>query len=285
MQKETKEQTTSECAEVVLTPGHTQTPNYYLDHLMHQLSGAEFKCLMYIVRRTYGFHKRMDKISISQFENGVKTTDENGEEMQLDYGTGLTRKTIIEALNTLEERGLIVRTSGRVKKYQMVEKLHQTSVKITPKVVEKLHPQKKGNKVIQNKDRGDAPDGGKITPVSEANKKHEDTPEEVKQGLAICRVLSPNTYQHWFGNKTQRTAAAQVYRLEQKNSDYLHWLIGTAAEIQGKEYAPVIDTPDSFIKKMEKLRAYIKRHGIMYKHTADESEEHAANELGYSIYD
>lgn len=35
------------------------------------LSGREFRCLMFLFRKTYGYHKRDDRISLSQWEQGT----------------------------------------------------------------------------------------------------------------------------------------------------------------------------------------------------------------------
>lgn len=70
---------------------------------MHRLTGSEFKCLMYICRRTFGFHKKKDRIAFSQFTDGI--TDESGE--RLDGGTGLSRPQVSESLSNLLSFGLI----------------------------------------------------------------------------------------------------------------------------------------------------------------------------------
>lgn len=46
-------------------------PDGLFDILLPRLSGAELKVLLYIVRRTFGWKKNSDRISLSQFENGI----------------------------------------------------------------------------------------------------------------------------------------------------------------------------------------------------------------------
>lgn len=86
-------------------PNSTQVPDDIFDVWMPVLSGAELKVLMYIARRTLGFKKQQDAISISQMVNGI--TKRNGE--VLDRGTGLSRASAIRAAKSLETQGLIVR--------------------------------------------------------------------------------------------------------------------------------------------------------------------------------
>jgi hypothetical protein len=54
-------------------PHYTQVPDELFDTLMPHLSGAELKVLLYIIRRTFGFKKQMDSISLSQMVSGIKT--------------------------------------------------------------------------------------------------------------------------------------------------------------------------------------------------------------------
>jgi hypothetical protein len=59
---------------------------------------------MYIVRRTLGFHKLSDAISLSQFQYGLITA----EGRRLDYGCGIRRAdTISQTLKELEQLGYI----------------------------------------------------------------------------------------------------------------------------------------------------------------------------------
>jgi len=90
-------------------PSHTQVPNEIFDELMHDLSGAEFKVLCYIARRTYGFHRIEDSISLKQICEGILTRDGR----RLDYGTGLARSTAVLAIRGLVSRGLILAVRSR----------------------------------------------------------------------------------------------------------------------------------------------------------------------------
>ena len=87
-----------------LAPSYTQVPDEAFDKLMARLSPAEFKVMMYIVRRTFGFKKGADAISLSQIVSGIRTKDGT----QLDMGTGLTRRGVTKALAELARRKVIV---------------------------------------------------------------------------------------------------------------------------------------------------------------------------------
>lgn len=99
-----------------LIPNSTQIPNIVLDLILPELPEAEARCLLYICRRTFGFHKDEDRISFTQFENGI--TSKDGE--ILDLGTGLSRPSISEALGNLFKVGMItVRKSSKGNLYQI----------------------------------------------------------------------------------------------------------------------------------------------------------------------
>lgn len=71
------------------------------DHWMHQLTGAEWKIAFYVTRRTIGFGKASDAISLDQLCTGIKTRAGR----RLDHGTGLSRQAAVEAVSGLERKG------------------------------------------------------------------------------------------------------------------------------------------------------------------------------------
>lgn len=83
----------------MLLPNTTQVPNVIFDWLMPLLEDGELRCLLYIIRRTYGFQKKSDQIAISQFVSGIQKSD--GE--VIDSGTGLSKPTVITSLKVLSE--------------------------------------------------------------------------------------------------------------------------------------------------------------------------------------
>jgi hypothetical protein len=87
-------------------PTTTPVPDEVFDVLMPQLSGAELKVLLYICRRTFGFKKASDSISLHQIAHGITTRDGR----VLDGGTGLSKRHVINALKVLEKRNIIIVT-------------------------------------------------------------------------------------------------------------------------------------------------------------------------------
>jgi phage replication O-like protein O len=88
------------------SPNTTQIPNEVFDSLMPHLSGGELKVLLYICRRTFGFRKDSDSISLTQIAHGITTKAGR----VLDQGTGLSKRHVINALKALEKRNIITVT-------------------------------------------------------------------------------------------------------------------------------------------------------------------------------
>ncbi len=86
------------------SPNFTQVPDELFDVLMPQLSDAELRVLLYIVRRTFGFKRDADAISLSQLVSGITTR----EGQVLDRGTGLSKATVARGLAGLREKGVIL---------------------------------------------------------------------------------------------------------------------------------------------------------------------------------
>jgi DNA-binding transcriptional ArsR family regulator len=81
----------------------TIVPDDIFDILLPVCTGAEFKVLAYVVRRTFGFKKDSDTISLKQMVEGITTR----EGKVLDRGTGLSKSTVAVAIKGLVEKGMI----------------------------------------------------------------------------------------------------------------------------------------------------------------------------------
>ena len=85
------------------SPNYTIVPDELFDQLLAYLSGAELKVLLYIIRRTFGFKRESDSISLSQMLHGITTNDGR----ILDHGAGLSKPTLLQALRSLQEKHVI----------------------------------------------------------------------------------------------------------------------------------------------------------------------------------
>ena len=144
-------------------------PNSVIDELLAKLTCAELKCYLFVVRKTKGWNKESDSISASQF-------------MEV---TGLSKKSVITACESLVQMGLLDRSGGErklntysVKAFDFSESgekstpiktgvnfsesgekstpiktgvnFSESGEKSTPDLVKKLHPQNNNKNTIQN---------------------------------------------------------------------------------------------------------------------------------------
>nr|DAX41007.1 MAG TPA: replication protein O [Bacteriophage sp.] len=133
-----------------------QLPNSVVDELLADLTGAELKCYLLVVRKTKGWNKEIDSISIGQF-------------MEV---TGLSNRSVITACDSLVEKGLLVRSGGErrlntysVKSFNISqtgeksssdktgENISQTGEKRSSDLVKKVHTQNNNKNTIQNNNK------------------------------------------------------------------------------------------------------------------------------------
>ena len=86
-------------------PTTTQTPDALLDYWLTRLTGSELRVLLYAVRRTYGFKRDEDAISLEQFLHGITTR----EGTVLDAGIGISRSALLGAIKSLTAQGLLLK--------------------------------------------------------------------------------------------------------------------------------------------------------------------------------
>jgi hypothetical protein len=91
------------------SPNYTPTPDALFDQLLSVLSESELKVLLYVVRRTFGFRKDADAISISQMVSGITTKDGR----VLDRGTGLSKSSVRRGVQGLVDKGVLLVSQAR----------------------------------------------------------------------------------------------------------------------------------------------------------------------------
>ena len=137
-------------------PNAFQIPNSVIDELLAKLTCAELKCYLFVVRKTKGWNKESDSISVSQF-------------MEV---TGLSNRSIITACESLVEMGLLERSGGErklntysVKAFDFSESGEKSSSvksgenfsesgeKSSSDLVKKVHTQNNNKNTIQNNNK------------------------------------------------------------------------------------------------------------------------------------
>ncbi len=87
-------------------PRYTNVPDDVFDVLMPELTDPELRALLYIIRRTFGFKKDSDDISLKQMVEGIRTRDGR----VLDRGAGMSKASAARGLRGLAEKGIILAT-------------------------------------------------------------------------------------------------------------------------------------------------------------------------------
>lgn len=215
--------------------GFTSISNELLEILYKtNLAGSGHALILAIMRKTYGFHKKEDKISISQLEEML----------------GLSRRAVIYNIQDLEAKNIII-----VKRQKNGERSSEVNIirlnkdydtwvvqNSAPGVEKNRASAKLRKKVVQNSVK-DLPS---FAPTKETLTK-ESTKEIAEASSAgvvtlidLFKDVNP-TYKKWFANKTQRAAASRL--IERYGLDLLSKVVAFLPQSNRTPYMPTITTP------------------------------------------
>lgn len=213
--------------------GYTAIANEILEQLVKvSLLGAEYQLLFLLLRKTYGYQKKEDIISLSQFQKG----------------TGLSRPTVVKTLKNLIIRRMIVKIClpGARISFKF-NKNYDEWVVNTSKLVK--------GRWVASKDV--------LTETSKHvlthKRKKENTKENTAQGAEISAIINlfkevNPSYQRLFGMPPQRAAAGRL--LAAHGREKLESMIAFLPKSNATKYAPTITTPSQFETKLGDLIAW-----------------------------
>ncbi len=140
-------------------PNYTQCPNMFFDEIMKDLKEAELKVFLAIIRKTFGFHKDKDQISISQLMeitgmsrqgvlNGLYGKDKNSGIVGKGYikqnikGQSYTYQIVFsgEQVNDIDQKE---KASSQRSRPEVVNEVDRTGQRSRPEVVNEVDTQKK----------------------------------------------------------------------------------------------------------------------------------------------
>lgn len=217
---------------------YTRIVNKVIEQLVNTpLLGAEYAVCLFIIRKTYGFNKKQDEISITQFEKG----------------TGRSRPTIVKALRNLQLVNIVqlvkkgdskihsnlwafnkyYETWNLVKGRKLVKKKRSTSKEIKRQLV-------KGGKHTK--------DNTKETKDSTAQ-----SADAANPVISLFKELNPS-YERLFSRPPQRAAAVRL--LELHGLDRLGKVIGFVGNYRTDRYCPTITTPIQLEDKWAALEGF-----------------------------
>jgi phage replication O-like protein O len=111
-------------------PNYTQIPNVLLDEHLPLMGDAELRVVLVIARKTFGWHKDSDRISLSQ----------------LQELTGLSRQGVINGIDAAVNRGIVAKVeyAGKTSEYCLVvNQVDHTSQRSRLALVNEVDTQKK----------------------------------------------------------------------------------------------------------------------------------------------
>lgn len=152
-----------------LVPNTTPVPDDVFDVIAPELTEAELRVLLYVIRRTYGFKKQQDAIAGSQMEKGIITRDGR----VLDRGTGMAKSAVWRGIKGLVDKGILTKTPDKtdegdsaVNVYQLrfregvvLEKNNPSSRKEQPVVLQKDTQESVNKNHYTFKNKGSEPIG------------------------------------------------------------------------------------------------------------------------------
>lgn len=109
---------------------YSKLPHILIDALPLMQSEAEIKCVLYLLRHTWGFseYDMPKQITLDEFMDGRKRKDGT----RLDKGTGLSKPSVIKGLRAAEKHGFITIAIGDDSDGGRVEKLYCLNMRNDP---------------------------------------------------------------------------------------------------------------------------------------------------------
>jgi phage replication O-like protein O len=146
----------------ILPPNYFQCPNDLVDYWMPLLKEAELKILLIIIRKTFGWHKIKDRISLSQME----------------MISGLTRSNVCKAITELINKGIILK---EIEGVLGTEKVYYSLI---------IQEQNTGIVPIPPQYCSDTPPSILKIPTKETNTKETNTKETAAEEAAVAAAVS-----------------------------------------------------------------------------------------------
>jgi phage replication O-like protein O len=220
--------------------GYTPIANELMEALSQPgINGSEYRILLTIIRKTYGYHKKRDRISLSQFE-------------QL---TSMDRKQAVETIKALVGKKIIVKDGGF---YRLNKNWEEWVVGKRP-----LH-RGSGQKTTAASGQKPTKSSGQLP--THKRKKETITKENGREGVGynplgaeIIRAfeaIDPKN-KTYYGNTTQR--AACDFLLDEYGLDEVLKRIEVLGKTNKMPYFPTITTPVQLRDKWVQLHDAVAR--------------------------
>lgn len=253
--------------------GYTATAHELIEAFCRlQISGGAHRVLRVIERKTYGFNKKTDFISISQFQK---------------Y-THLDRRTVTRALDELEKCKIILVERSQETNQYTINKDYDTWVGAETPLGAKMSitrgenaPRTRGENAIYKRNKtiiktiGDKSQkcmksynenthSDEIPSIDMDSRQEIKPPEKAKRNYkevyaVFVQVFDKPHPSNWIVNATQQKCAENLYT--ERGLEQIRTALEYYKEHKGEEYLPVIDSPYDLDTKWTKLFSFKKKNG------------------------
>lgn len=220
--------------------GYTPIANEILEKLVNtHLLGAEYQIVFFVIRKTYGYQKKADRISLTQFEKA----------------TGLSRPTVVKTLKNLVSRNILSRSVNLIYSFN---KNYETWVVNTPLLVKSNN--NIGKHALTKTSKHALTHKRKKEMTKEIS---EQSSQEIVFLIESFSKLNP-ACKRMYGNITQRKACEDLIN----NYGYeriINVIEKTLPKTNVLQFFPTITTPLQLRDKWATLESAIKRHQLQSK--------------------
>lgn len=233
--------------------GYTPVANEIIDALVAwQLSSYEYRVFLFLIRKTYGWHKKSDWIALQQF---VKET-------------GIRENHVSRALSMLLKQNMVTKGGNHNRPEWGIQKDFDRWKRL-PKGVRSHHRLPKGVKGVTKGGNSGLPKGGDtketITKETVTKEHAQSAPEgstqknvEISEIIKLFEAINPACTK-LYGNTTQRKACTDL--VTAYGFDRVKLVVEkTLPKTNTMEYFPSITTPYELWVRWATLEAAIRKH-------------------------
>lgn len=222
--------------------GYTRIANELLEQFsMPGMNGSELRVVLFITRKTYGFQKKRDRISLSQFQ----------------LGTGMNRAQAVETLRSLLEKKIIIKDEGFFKLNKNYEEW--VVCKRIPVCKSILGSMQKHTKTSMQKHTHKRKKETNTKEISKTTVLQGEQWNQLIDGFANVNPL----YEEFYANRTERQALETL--TTKIGFEKLLSTIHHLEEVTSKPYAPRITKPSELKRDLAKLVMFYKQEQGKHK--------------------
>lgn len=227
--------------------GFTRIANELLEALMRYKfppkATVPQRICLFIIRKTYGYHKKMDRISLSQFQEGIDEKNRTN----LSYWLKFLVQAKILLRNDLKNGQI---EYGLNKNYEEWMSVVQAHALVQARKWSSASTDTKTSASTDTHKRKKETNTKEIAETSSAH-----TPGVI-QIIDSFKEINP-AFNSWYGNKTQRASAKWL--IDNFGLEETLMKISFLPKLNTLPYAPITTTPYQLQTNIGKIRAFVQQ--------------------------